>query len=191
MNIDKATPELFAALAKAQAEIENASKNAANPHFRSRYADLAEVLNTVRPVLAKHGLCVIQSTAFDGAMVSVETVLGHASGGSVSSAASCVPAKVDAQGVGAATTYLRRYALAAIAGVAQEDDDGTSAAHSKPAPVVQSGVVEEAMARIAAANDAAALGEVGAGLAKLDVDEQSKKKLRAAFTARRKALEAA
>jgi hypothetical protein len=191
MNIDKATPELFGALAKAQSEIENASKNAANPHFRSRYADLAEVLNTVRPVLAKHGLCVIQSTAFDGTMVSVETVLGHSSGGSVSSVASCVPAKVDAQGVGAATTYLRRYALAAIAGVAQEDDDGNGAAHSKPAPVVQSGVVEEAMARIAAANDAAALGEVGAGLAKLEVDEASKKKLRAAFTARRKALEAA
>jgi hypothetical protein len=191
MNIERATPELFAALADAQFQIENASKNAANPHFRSRYADLAEVLNTVRPVLAKHGLSVMQSTAFDGAMVSVETVLAHSSGGSVSSTASCVPAKTDAQGVGAATTYLRRYALAAMAGVAQEDDDGNGAAHSKPAPVVQSGVVEEAMARIAAANDAAALGEVGAGLAKLDVDEASKKKLRAAFTARRKALEAA
>ena len=192
MNIANATPELFAALAKAQAEIENASKNAANPHFRSRYADLAEVLNTVRPVLARHGLCVIQSTAFDGAMVSVDTVLGHASGGSVSSCAACVPAKVDAQGVGAATTYLRRYALAAIAGVAQEDDDGNGAAHSKPAPVVQpDAVVVDAMARIAAARDQAALGEVGAGLAKLDVDEASKKKLRAAFTARRKALEAA
>lgn len=192
MNIERATPELFAALAKAQAEIENASKNAANPHFRSRYADLAEVLNTVRPVLAKHGLSVMQSTAFDGVMVSVETVLAHSSGGSVSSTASCVPAKTDAQGVGAATTYLRRYALAAMAGVAQEDDDGNSAAHTKPAPVVQSDtVVQEAMARIAAANDAAALGEVGAGLAKLDVDEASKKRLRAAFTARRKALEAA
>ena len=192
MNIERATPELFAALAKAQAEIENASKNAANPHFRSRYADLAEVLNTVRPVLAKHGLSVMQSTAFDGVMVSVETVLAHASGGSVSSTASCVPAKTDAQGVGAATTYLRRYALAAISGVAQEDDDGNSAAHNKPAPVVQPDtVVQDAMARIAAANDTASLGEVGAGLAKLDVDEASKKRLRAAFTARRKALEAA
>jgi len=192
MNIERATPELFAALAKAQAEIENASKNAANPHFRSRYADLAEVLNTVRPVLAKHGLSVMQSTAFDGVMVSVETVLAHASGGLVSSTASCVPAKTDAQGVGAATTYLRRYALAAISGVAQEDDDGNSAAHNKPAPVVQPDtVVQDAMARIAAANDTASLGEVGAGLAKLDVDEASKKRLRAAFTARRKALEAA
>ena len=191
MNIERATPELFAALADAQFQIENASKNAANPHFRSRYADLAEVLNTVRPVLAKHGLSVMQSTAFDGAMVSVETVLAHSSGGSVSSTASCVPAKTDAQGVGAATTYLRRYALAAMAGVAQEDDDGNSAAHTKPAPVQSDTVVQEAMARIAAANDAAALGEVGAGLAKLDVDEGAKRKLRAAFTARRKALEAA
>jgi hypothetical protein len=58
-------------------------------------------------------------------------------------------------------------------------------------PPAAQDVMAAAMARIAAANDAAALGEVGAGLAKLDVDEQSKKKLRAAFTAKRKALEAA
>ena len=132
MNIDKATPELFAALAAAQLEIENASKSSVNPHFRSKYADLAEVLNTVRPVLAKHQIAVFQSTGFDGALVTVETVLAHASGGSVSSAASCVPAKTDAQGIGAATTYLRRYSLAAMCGVAQEDDDGNSAAHQAP-----------------------------------------------------------
>jgi hypothetical protein len=58
-------------------------------------------------------------------------------------------------------------------------------------PPAAQDVMAAAMARIAAANDAAALGEVGAGLAKLEVDEASKKKLRAAFTARRKALEAA
>ena len=129
------TPELFAALAAAQGELENASKNAANPHFRSRYADLAEVLNTVRPVLSKHGLCVIQSPSFDGQLVSVATMLGHASGGHVSSTVSCVPAKTDAQGVGAATTYLRRYGLAALVGVSQEDDDGQSAAHGGRAAV--------------------------------------------------------
>lgn len=138
MNTDKASPELFSALAKAQAEVENASKNAANPHFRSRYADLAEVLNTVRPVLSKHGIAVLQSTEFDGATVSVSTALCHSSGGVVTSTASCVPAKTDAQGIGSATTYLRRYSLAAMCGVAQEDDDGQSAAHSgKPAPVAK------------------------------------------------------
>ena len=130
MNLEHATPDLFAALSKAQLELENATKNAANPHFRSKYADLAEVLNTVRPALAKHGLCVIQGTRFDGAMVSVTTTLAHAGGGYVTEESHCVPAKTDAQGIGSATTYLRRYALSAIAGIAQEDDDGQTAAHN-------------------------------------------------------------
>jgi len=138
MDTTKATPELFAALAEAQGEIENASKNAANPHFRSKYADLAEVLNTVRPVLSKHGLSLVQSTGFNGELVTVSTVLAHKSGGLIVSEAACKPAKSDAQGVGAATTYLRRYALAAMTGVAQEDDDGNAAAHSgKPQAVAK------------------------------------------------------
>jgi len=129
MELSNANAPLFAALAAAQAEVENAIKGNVNPHFKSRYADLAEVLNTVRPTFAKHGLSILQSTAFDGDNVSVTTTLAHAEGGWVSSCASCVPARVDAQGIGAATTYLRRYSLAAMAGVAQEDDDGNSAAH--------------------------------------------------------------
>ncbi len=136
MNTDKATPELFAALAKAQAEVENATKGSTNPHFKSKYADLAEVLNTVRPTFSKHGLSILQSTGFEGSLVSVETVIAHATGGFVSSVASCVPAKSDAQGIGAATTYLRRYGLAAMTGVAQEDDDGQAASHARePEPV--------------------------------------------------------
>lgn len=130
-DVSHATPELFAALAAAHGELENASKNAANPHFRSKYADLAECLNTARPVLAKHGLSIVQFPAFDGAMAHVTTMLSHSSGGYVMATASCVPAKSDAQGIGAATTYLRRYGYAAMAGIAQEDDDGTAAAHDK------------------------------------------------------------
>lgn len=130
MIADHATPDLFAALAIAQGKVENATKGSQNPHFKSKYADLAEILNTVRPVFAAEGLSILQSTGFDGAVVSVATVLAHKSGGYVSSVASCVPAKTDAQGIGAATTYLRRYSLAAMAGVAQEDDDGNSAAHN-------------------------------------------------------------
>lgn len=136
MNTEHANPTLFAALALAQGEIENADKNAANPHFKSKYADLAEVLNTIRPVFSKHGLSLIQSPEFDGARVSVVTMLAHKEGGYITAQASCVPAKTDAQGVGSATTYLRRYSAAAIAGIAQEDDDGQSAAHNrKPAAV--------------------------------------------------------
>lgn len=131
IDTSRATPELFAALAKAQAEVENASKNAQNPHFRNNYADLAEVLNTVRPVFAANGVSVSQFPSFDGKLASVSTVLAHASGGFLTGIASCVPAKTDAQGIGAATTYLRRYSLAAACGVAQEDDDGNAAAHNK------------------------------------------------------------
>lgn len=129
--IEKATPELFTALAKAQAEVENASKSSSNPHFKSKYADLAEVLNTVRPVFSKHGLSIVQAPSFDGARASVTTVIAHSGGGIIYSTASAVPAKSDAQGIGSATTYLRRYGLAAMAGIAQEDDDGQAAAHNK------------------------------------------------------------
>lgn len=134
MNTEHATPELFDALAKAQAEVENAAKSSTNPHFKSRYADLAEVLNTVRPVFAKHGLSLWQAPSFDGALASVTTMIAHSSGGYVTSKASCVPGKSDAQQIGSTTTYLRRYALAAMCGIAQEDDDGNSVAHNqKPA----------------------------------------------------------
>lgn len=136
MDVSRATPELFAALSDAQGEIENASKNSSNPHFKSKYADLAEVLNTIRPVFSKHGLSIIQSPSFDGSMASVYTLLAHKSGGYILSKSSAVPAKTDGQGIGSVTTYLRRYSAAAAGGIAQEDDDGQSSRHEgKPAPI--------------------------------------------------------
>ena len=141
MQLEHSTPELFTALAKMQGEVENATKGSLNPHFKSKYADLAEVLNTVRPVLAANGLSVIQSPSFDGGICHVTTTIAHSGGGYIYGTMSCVPAKQDGQGIGAATTYLRRYSLAAVCGVAQEDDDGQSAAHNKSAayPLISSG----------------------------------------------------
>lgn len=133
MNKTDSIAELAKALAKAQGEIENASKNAANPHFKSKYADLAEVLNTVRPVFSSHGLSVLQMPSFDGGIASVETLLMHTSGEWISNTCSAPVSKNDAQGVGSAITYLRRYSLAAFAGIAQEDDDANGAVgHNKP-----------------------------------------------------------
>jgi hypothetical protein len=143
MNLEHSTPELFTALAKMQGEVENATKGSVNPHFKSRYADLAEVLNTVRPVLAANGLSVVQSPSFDGTVAHVTTTIAHSGGGYIYGTMSCVPAKQDGQGIGAATTYLRRYSLAAVCGIAQEDDDGNTAAHNKPAvyPLITSAEV--------------------------------------------------
>ena len=77
MNKSETIASLAGALAAAQAEIENASKNSKNDHFRNRYADLAEVLNTARPVLAKHDISIMQFPAYEAGIVSVETVLAH------------------------------------------------------------------------------------------------------------------
>lgn len=124
--------ELSAALAKAQSEIENASKTSSNPHFKSKYADLAEILNTVRPVFSVHGLAIVQMPSFESGIAHVETLLTHSSGQWISNVCSAPVGKQDAQGVGSAITYLRRYSLAAFAGVAQEDDDGNHAVGRQP-----------------------------------------------------------
>jgi len=126
MNKSEHINELATALAVAQSELENASKNANNPHFKSKYADLAEVLNTVRPVFASHGLSIVQMPSFEAGIASVETILMHKSGQWLSNTASAPVGKQDAQGVGSVITYLRRYSVAAFSGIAQEDDDANA-----------------------------------------------------------------
>ena len=159
MNKSDSIKELATALAKAQGEVENASKASVNPHFKSRYADLAEVINTVRPVFAKHGLAIAQFPAYENGVVSVETVLTHSSGEWMSGVISAPVSKPDAQGVGSATTYCRRYALAAVAGIAQEDDDANSAVGHKPKsePKADAGTLADHISAIEAATDLAAL----------------------------------
>lgn len=124
--------ELATALAKAQAEIENPLKTAENTHFHSRYADLAEIIGRVRPVLSKHGLAVMQFPGYDDGVATVETILAHTSGEWIRRTAAAPVVKRDPQGVGSATTYLRRYSLAALCGIAQEDDDANGAGRAQP-----------------------------------------------------------
>lgn len=122
---------LARALAKAQGEVENANKNAINPHFKNHYADLAEIINTVRPVLNKHGLSVVQIPGFGDGVVTVDTMLLHESGEWLRGTSGSPAQKQDPQGVGSAITYLRRYSLAALCGIAQEDDDGQAASQPR------------------------------------------------------------
>lgn len=126
--------DLLAALAKAQAEIEGAAKDSANPHYKSRYADLASVWAAARPALTKHGLSVIQAPdSEEPEIVGMTTILAHSSGQWISSRMTMRPVKTDPHGIGAAITYCRRYALAAMVGVAPEDaDDDGNAAMGEP-----------------------------------------------------------
>jgi len=123
--------ELATALAAAQGAIQNAKKDSENPHFRSKYADLAAIWDACRAALAKHGLSVVQSPRLVSAgealwLVEVETVLLHQSGQSISDVLAVPVGAVSPQGVGSAITYARRYALASFVGVAPEDDDAQS-----------------------------------------------------------------
>lgn len=133
MTTDVNTPslpldKLFAALAKAQGQIEGASKDKVNPHFKSRYADLASIWDACRKALSDNGLAVIQFPVSDGDLVGVRTILGHSSGQSVESVAWTMPQAKGPQALGSCVTYLRRYSLAAAVGVApDEDDDGNGA----------------------------------------------------------------
>lgn len=120
--------ELAAALAKAQGEMRNAGKNADNPYFKSKYADLGEILNTVKEPLAKYGLAITQLyDGMSGKDISVTTMLMHSSGQYIANTGNYPATKQDIQGVGSAITYARRYSLAAMLGLAQEDDDGNAA----------------------------------------------------------------
>lgn len=136
MQMSENVADLATALAKAQGEMENAAKNAKNPHFKSMYADLAEIVNVSRPVLAKHGLSLVQSPGYADGAATVTTLLLHRSGQWLMDVLTSPVGKQDAQGIGSAITYLRRYSRAAFCGLAQEDDDGNAAsAPAKPRKV--------------------------------------------------------
>lgn len=125
MNQSESINDLAGALAKAQGEMQSAIKDKINPFYKSSYADLGSVWDAARPVLSKYGLCIMQTTEIsqDGSKIVMVTTLAHSSGQWMKSFLPLNPAKNDSQGIGAALTYLRRYALSAIAGVVCDDDD--------------------------------------------------------------------
>lgn len=137
-TVTKIEASLHSAMAAAFGEIEAATKSANNPHFKSKYADIATVIDAVKPALVKHGLFFTQHPEPSERGVCIETMLHHASGESISLGKLFVPAnKQDAQGFGSALTYARRYALVTAFGVPTEDDDGNAAAKGSAAQPVQ------------------------------------------------------
>ena len=129
MKHSESIAALAGALAKAQLQIEPASKNATNPHFRSHYADLASIWDACRGPLNTNGLSIVQFPCDgDVGRTGLCTMLLHSSGEWISEVVTTRSQKDDPQGLGSALTYLRRYALAAVVGVtATEDDDGNAA----------------------------------------------------------------
>jgi hypothetical protein len=122
-------------LVRAFAEIEGAAKDKVNPAFKSKYADIASVIDAIKPVLARHNFAFYQRPQPSQEGVLVQTMLRHATGEEIDLGTLYVPAnKKDAQGFGSALTYARRYALMTAFGVPAEDDDGNAAVRTVERP---------------------------------------------------------
>jgi hypothetical protein len=117
-----------AAFVKAQAEIKGAVKDATNPHFKNKYADLSSVMDACKGSLNKHGIAIIQlPERCDAGRVALTTKLLHESGEWIASTGEIPVDRNGPQAYGSALTYARRYFLSAMVGVCAEDDDGNGA----------------------------------------------------------------
>lgn len=140
MRASETITALAPALVKAAAQLSPVAKDATNPAFRNRYATLDAIMEQVRPVLAAHGLAVVQSMTqpetVDGRVVGVaiETRILHTSGEWIAGVVTLPVDKATAQGVGSAMSYGRRYGLSALLGLTADDDDGNAASQRPAAP---------------------------------------------------------
>lgn len=135
--------KVASAFAKAQASMGNASKGAANPFFKSRYADLNAIREACLPVLAENGLSILQPTVYIDDRKFVETLLVHESGEFIGGHTEILSTKeLDAQAQGSGISYARRYGLQSLLCIGAEDDDGESAVGRKSFPSKTS-VVEQ------------------------------------------------
>lgn len=128
MNRSESIIKIASALVKAQSTMGNAIKDAKNPFFKSRYADLNAVREAVLPVMNANGISVLQPTVHIDGKSFVETILLHESGEFISSLTEIIVAKTnDAQQQGSGISYARRYGLQSLANIGADDDDGEQA----------------------------------------------------------------
>jgi len=134
-NIEKerwlAAKAMNAAIAKAQAEVKNAQFNRTNPHFKSKYADLAEISNTVRKVFSANGIGIVQSVTVDGGITLLDTTLTHTGGASVTNRSPIPGDNNNPIKMMANVTSARRTALCALACIAAEEDPHLEAAEAE------------------------------------------------------------
>lgn len=129
--------EITAALVKVQAALKPVELDKENPFFHSRYSTLSAVLDSCRELLAKNGLALVQTFKVTDKGNSLVTTLLHTSGESLSGEVLLNPTKNDPQQMGSATTYFRRYSVAALLGLVSDSDDDGAAASQPQANTVQ------------------------------------------------------
>ncbi len=148
------------AVCKFQAKFHGVKKTADNPFFKSKYAPLSDTLEEVRAPMAENDLAIVQTFLSDADGVHLVTALVHTSGEWFRGKLKLAPVKPnDPQAVGSATTYVRRYAVEAILGIAAVDDDGNAAAASAAAYAAASVRSHEPTITESASRDLVALGK--------------------------------
>jgi len=186
MKMSETITELAGALAKAQGQLEDASKGSENPYYKSRYADLAAVRAVIREPLAVNDLAIIQATRTVNGGAEVETMLVHKSGEFISETLFMPAGKADPHGYASAITYARRIGIMSLLALASYDDDGNTAVDSVKEQAPQKSKPSADV--MAAANNAAkqgtpALTEWWRSLSKEDralIDSNTIKSLKAA-----------
>lgn len=122
------------ALVQFHSEIRSISHDEVNPHFKSKYTTLDHMIDHTKPILAKHGLTIIQFPGGDAEKVTIRTMILHVSGEWIESESLTLkPVKMDPQGAGSAITYGRRYSYAAALSLSLGDDDDGNLASAPPA----------------------------------------------------------
>jgi hypothetical protein len=132
MNHSEDIKELATALSKAQSQMGAAVKDSPN-QYKSKYADLTAVWQACREPLSNNGLCITQALDFIGDKQVLVTTMFHTSGQWIKSSIA-MPNCPKPQDIGSAITYFRRYCLASICGIYQDDDDGEIAQRGTEIP---------------------------------------------------------
>lgn len=203
MNASEQVTDLLQALASAIADMPDPQKNASNPHFRNSFADLGEVMDCIQGPLHEHGLLVTQATTDTNVLV---TRVWHAKSGQwIESRLALLLDKQTPQAQGSAITYARRYALKALFGMVDVDDDGEAAsnrgrreesqkpqpkpatASRGPAPYTDPGEAAEAINRVETLQG---LQQVGLRIAASPFAPEESAEIRALYAKRRIDLQA-
>jgi len=190
------TPALSASLVAAAKELTNPTKarTASMGQYSYSYADLASVLEHVRPVLAKHDLAVTQDTCIEDGRLCVYTNLRHTSGESLRFGPLSGPMGQTWQQVGSAITYARRYALLAALGIAADDDDdgagaGKFARVEGPRPVASDDDLRRWAEGIRDAQQFLQLKSIADEINAHHVDDDSRQQLLDEWVARRQEID--
>ena len=148
MRTSESIAALADALSKAQSEMTGAKKSADNPFFKSKYSDLATVIESFHKPFAAHGLSFVQSPGFVDGMICVTTRIMHSSGEWIEGDCILPPTKADVHGYASAISYGRRYGIQSMVGVpsVSDDDDGNAAVKHQdetPAPRINRNRAQE------------------------------------------------